>query len=181
MKRNGTTIKQATQEWVREFNAIDANIIGRLISIAPEEWQEVTAPAKYDEVEIWDGEHNGERGTIIADNYDGEKDLHEIEFDSNKSDSVILSEDEFEVIRYECLPMWGTMWSFNDGADNYWLEEKDGIRKMSQCGFRIYHHEEYGYFFDINGAGYDFYEAPWIPLYIARGLKWHDIRTEEVK
>ena len=72
------------------------------------------------------------------------------------------------------LPMWGTMWSFGDSADDWWLEEKDGIKVMSECGFRIYEHEEYGYFFGIDGAGYDFYEAHWIPLYKARGLKWHD-------
>lgn len=26
----------------------------------------------------------------------------------------------------------------------------------------------------IDGAGYDFYEAHWIPLYEARGLHWHE-------
>lgn len=35
---------------------------------------------------------------------------------------------------------------------------------MSQCGFRIFRSEEFGYFFGIDGAGYDFYEAHWIPL-----------------
>ena len=33
------------------------------------------------------------------------------------------------------LPMWGTMWSFEDKADDYWLE-KGGLKLMSQCGFR---------------------------------------------
>lgn len=81
---------------------------------------------------------------------------------------------EFEV-EYDCmLPMWRWMWSFDDSADDYWLEELDGIRIMSECGFRIYEHEEFGYFFGIDGCGYDFYEAHWIPLYKARGLQWHD-------
>ena len=44
---------------------------------------------------------------------------------------------------------------------------------MADCGFRIYEQEDYGYIFGIDGAGYDFYEAHWIPLYKARGLKWH--------
>ena len=72
------------------------------------------------------------------------------------------------------LPMWGTMWSFEDKADDYWLEEKGGLKLMSQCGFRIYRSEEFGYFFGLDGAGYDFYEAHWTPLYEARGMKWHD-------
>ena len=72
------------------------------------------------------------------------------------------------------LPMWGTLWNFADGCNNNWLEKQDGIQKMSECGFRIYEHEEWGYFFGIDGAGYDFYENHWIPLYKIRGLKWHD-------
>ena len=31
----------------------------------------------------------------------------------------------------------------------------------------------------IDGAGYDFYESHWIPLYKARGLQWHETETEE--
>ena len=72
------------------------------------------------------------------------------------------------------LPMWGTMWSFEDKADDYWLEEKGGLKMMSQCGFRIYRSEEFGYFFGIDGAGYDFYGLHWTPLYEARGMRWHD-------
>jgi hypothetical protein len=26
----------------------------------------------------------------------------------------------------------------------------------------------------VNGAGYDFYENHWIPLYLALGYQWHD-------
>ena len=50
---------------------------------------------------------------------------------------------------------------------------------MSNCGFRIYESEEFGYFFGIDGAGYDFYESHWEPLYKARGLHWHDPQAEE--
>lgn len=84
--------------------------------------------------------------------------------------TVFDEDDELD----DVLPMWGTMWSFGDSCDDYWLEEEDGIQKMSKCGFRIYHHEEWGWFFGIDGAGYDFYAEHWIPLYKARGLKWSD-------
>ena len=72
------------------------------------------------------------------------------------------------------LPMWGTMWSFGDSADDYWLEEEDGLELMAKCGFRIYEQEDFGYLFGIDGAGYSFMEAHWIPLYKARGLHWHE-------
>lgn len=71
------------------------------------------------------------------------------------------------------LPMWGTMWSFGNAADDYWLEEKDGLELMAECGFRIYEQEDFGYLFGINGAGYSFLHEHWIPLYKARGLRWH--------
>ena len=48
---------------------------------------------------------------------------------------------------------------------------------LFRSGFRIYESEEFGYFFGIDGAGYNFYDSHWIPLYDARGLKWH--REEE--
>jgi len=71
------------------------------------------------------------------------------------------------------LPMWGTMWSFRDDVDNWWLENEENMKAMAECGFRIYDQEDYGYVFGVDGAGYDFYEAHWIPLYKARGLCWH--------
>lgn len=84
--------------------------------------------------------------------------------------TVMDEDEEF----YDWLPMWGTMWSFDDSVDDWWLEEGDGIEAMSKCGFRIYESEDYGYFFGIDGAGYNFYDNHWIPLYEARGLQWHE-------
>ena len=72
------------------------------------------------------------------------------------------------------LPMWGTMWSFGDSADDYWLEEEDGLELMAECGFRIYEQEDFGYLFGIDGAGYSFMDEHWSPLYKARGLRWHE-------
>ena len=46
-------------------------------------------------------------------------------------------------------------------------------KKVSELGFRIFEIEE-GFLLGIDGAGYDFYEAHWIPLYKARGLQWHE-------
>ena len=85
-----------------------------------------------------------------------------------------MTEEQLEEVE-GFLPMWGTMWSFSEPLDDWWLEEKNGLEAMARCGFRIYRQEDYGYIFGIDGAGYDFYEDHWIPLYKERGIQWHDI------
>ncbi len=178
MRREGMTVREAAEEWVGEFNAIPQGMIAKLMRNNPDEWTEATSPSVGDRVYVYDIpedldklEHGGK-----IRSYDEESELYCIElYDSNL---VSVEEDEFEVEYDGGLPMWGTMWSFGDSCDNYWLEEDDGIRIMSECGFRIYVHDEFGYFFGIDGAGYDFYEDHWVPLYRARGLKWHDPATE---
>lgn len=80
---------------------------------------------------------------------------------------------DIESSYYTIMPMWGWMWQFDDESDQDWLEE-EGIKKMSEIGFRIYQSEDYGYWFGIDQAGLDFWERFWIPLYLERGLKWHE-------
>lgn len=111
-------------------------------------------------------------GTI--DSYDKKNGAYIVELYDGKKLSCSRNDFEIETEYDDMLPIWGTMWSFDDGIDDWWLEEEDGIEIMSECGFRIYESDEFGYFFGIDGAGYNFYEAHWIPLYKARGLQWHD-------
>ena len=176
MLKQGMTINDAAHEWVREFNAIPQGMISELIRHDIDSWHEVTTLACGDRVYYY---QSGDYGSITS--YDEETELYTVELDNDKVMQV--SEDDMERERYDFLPMWGTMWSFGDSCDDWWLTEGEGIQVMSNCGFRIYEHEEYGYFFGIDGAGYDFYEAHWIPLYKARGLKWHDesAELEEIK
>jgi hypothetical protein len=74
------------------------------------------------------------------------------------------------------FPMWATMWSFGECIDNDWLEHSDNIKRVSGCGIRVYETSipQLPYVLGIDGAGYDFYEAHWIPLYEERGLRWHE-------
>lgn len=67
---------------------------------------------------------------------------------------------------YDFFPMWGTMWTFGDKFDEEWAYSH--LEEMAECGFRIYECDELGLVFGIDGAGYDFYEKHWIPLYLAR-------------
>ena len=174
----GKTVVDAAAEWVNGFNAVRYGMIETLMKAFPNDWSELTTPSYGDRVCVWDGENDGQRGVIVEDRYDKEPDLHRIEFDNKELGDVILAEDEFEVERDSLLPMWGWLWSFGNSADDYWLEELDGIRLMSECGFRIYEHEEWGYFFGIDGMGYTFMDEHWEPLYRARSLQWHDEKAE---
>lgn len=164
------TIREATEAWVREMNAIPQGMISRLFQDHPEDWTEVTKPNKYDRVYVFENRDYGEITEIEDDEYT---------IELNDGTEVKCNEDDFELERDDYFPMWGTMWSFGDSCDDWWLEEDNGIKLMSECGFRIYESEEFGYFFGIDGAGYNFYTEHWIPLYKARGLQWHEIETEE--
>lgn len=176
MLKKGMTIKEAAQEWVREMSMIPYSVCEKLLQIDYDELWEITPPAIGDRVCLWDEDYYGEHGEIIQSRYDGEDDLYVISIDG-ADDDVILSADEFDVQRDSVLPMWGTLWSFGDSSDDYWLKN-EGLQLMADCGFRIYEQEDFGHVFGIDGAGYDFYEAHWIPLYKARGLHWHDEGTE---
>lgn len=161
------TKSDATHEWVREFNAIDRSIIEKLMSLDIDDWTEVTMPCVGDRVYCFDLATYGE--VVDIDNND-----YAIDLDDGTEIALGTSNFEFEVERYDSLPMWGTMWSFGNSLDDEWLSNYGGVKLMSECGFRIFHSEKFGYFFGIDGAGYDFYEAHWIPLYEARGLHWHE-------
>lgn len=118
---------------------------------------------KYDACRQWVNSFNAIPSSVVDKlwEYSGYDDFNEI---------TPYTEEEIEEI-YDTFPMWGTMWSFGDIVDEWWLE--NNLEVMKECGFRIYESEDYGYVFGIDGAGYDFYEIHWIPLYNARGLRWH--------
>ena len=80
--------------------------------------------------------------------------------------------------------MWGTMWLVNNSIDIERIEkmlvpkndeddEMYGSQEVKNTGiyaFKVADELVLG----INGAGYDFFDAHWIPLYEALGLQWHD-------
>ena len=172
MLREGMTRLEAAQVWVNGFNAVPTPMIAKLMQADPDDWCEVTCPTVGDRVYVF------ETGSgKVIEVY--KETLCKVKLDDGKTWRGHMS-----LMEVECddgLPMWGTMWSFGDSCDEHWLDDRygyDGIMAMSQCGFRIFKSFEFGYFFGIDGAGYDFYEAHWLPLYKARGLTWHDPKTD---
>lgn len=159
-------IYDAANAWVSTMVSVPLSVVSKLQLCDWEDIAEVTPPVRGDRVHLY-GALNGE-GEVQR-------------FVSKTGKYIILlddlrlaaaDEDDFEVLRDETLPMWGTMWAFSDPCDEHWLE--NNIRTMADCGFRVYESEDYGWLFGIDGAGYDFYTAHWIPLYKARGLQWHE-------
>lgn len=169
------TINDAAHGWVKEFNSFPLDMISKLVKLDIDDWHEMTTPAYGNRVYHFEKSEDGEITEVI---HNEDKTLYKILLDNGET--VQADEEDFEVEREDFLPCWGTMWSFDDSCDNGWFDYDNGIQKMSECGFRVYESDEFGYFFGIDGAGYDFYEAHWIPLYKARGLQWHETdETEE--
>lgn len=160
------TINDAAHAWVAEFNAIPMAIIDKLLEANSEELHEITPPSVGDRVFVFDSPADEDTGEIIEHN----ENIYTIKLDDGTT--CDLEVGDFEVQHDEFLPMWGTMWAFGYSIDNWWLED-GGLQIMADCGFRIYEQEDYDYIFGIDGAGYSFYDEHWLPLYKARGLKWH--------
>lgn len=184
MLGKGMTVSEATHRWVAEFSRFPQDMISKLMSMEVDSWREVTKPTVGNQVYLFSiptEDHDGNE----YEGSDQEGEIIEVLKDDgilvelNDGTVVLVEDSEFEVHRDDFLPMWGTMWQFGDSCDDYWLSDDDGLQLMSDCGFRIYEHDEWGYFFGIDGAGYDFYEAHWIPAYRKRGLKWHDPETDK--
>ena len=69
---------------------------------------------------------------------------------------------EYEMGDY--YPMWGTVFSVRDN----FLSEKivENAQKIyEECNIWVGEQEDFGIILGINGAGYDFYEAHWEPLF----------------
>lgn len=171
------TIQETCQLWVeRDMIQVPMSVVEKLqMQSNYTDITEITPPSRGDRISIWSGDYDGEHGEIVR-HVDGDE--YTVQLDSDEyPDPVTVFSDEFDVERDDVLPMWGTMWALKDCCDIRWLE--GNLHAVANCGFRIYESEDYGYLIGIDGAGYDFYESHWLPLYKARGLHWHTEDKEE--
>lgn len=165
-------IKEATELWVsRDMTRIPLSVIEKLNKISDyNDIVEITPIAKYSRV--WSEEYRTE-GEVIGITEDDNGNLTAtVELDNGEQRDMAI--EDLSALYEDGLPMWGTMWTFDDPCDCDWLADEDNLRKMAECGFRIYESEDYGYIFGIDGCGYSFFDEHWIPLYKARRLRWHD-------
>jgi hypothetical protein len=105
---------------------------------------------------------------------------HGIEIAENEMKLLALAasdddhEDEVRRIRGEVMEQWQ-----ESGNDNAALASF-GWQNVGSTG--IVAREIDGHLMlGINGAGYDFYEAHWMPLYLALGYSWHKSEEKPTK
>lgn len=187
------TIKEATQRWVGEMNAIPQPLLTKAypmmdedglfeLTPVPTKWECDTCGEEFSQEEIDELEEKGHEdsvGNIICPTcFKSELESHNENKEEDEDDFVLedcsayIEKVEDEDNREYGLPMWGWLWN-PESLDEDWI--KDNLEVVAECGFRIYESDEIGVLIGIDGAGYDFYGSHWIPLYKARGFQWHNV------
>lgn len=118
-------------------------------------------------------------GPLITDDYSYEdwsehwsfKSIHE-DWDQYYDEEELEAAREYNELFMVGMPMWSTWFEIVDS----WLYDKiaDHEFEVSELGFTLIYHDDELWGLGVDGAGYDFYEAHWIPLYDWLGLKWHE-------
>ena len=90
-------------------------------------------------------------------------------FNNNFEELELLSNKSPELDYPAC---WGWMFHPECSLDEEWI--RCNIDEVEECGFLVYDSDETGILLAVDGCGYSFYDEHWKPLYIARGLQWHD-------
>ena len=104
------------------------------------------------------------------------QDLKDSGYNSKEMTENEIDEAKNELMDQQREVMWSTLFEAKDSTIKDWiLENQEKI--ITKAGFTIIdlsreNEGEYetGVFLGINGAGYDFYEAHWIPLYKIFGV-----------
>lgn len=81
-------------------------------------------------------------------------------------------DDETDEYGYVDAPMWSTYFSPNTRLDADWIA--DNAEEIARLGFTLIFEDGETFALGIDGAGYDFYESHWVPLYRLRGFTWHE-------
>lgn len=75
-------------------------------------------------------------------------------------------------LAYLDVPMWNTWFQPDERLDLEFIEAHQ--KEVAELGFTLIYHDDELWGLGVDGAGYDFYDAHWIPLYKLRGFEWHD-------
>ena len=157
-------IMDRVYKWVStDFIPVPQSVVEKLLGLDLGDITDITPPAIGDRVYVF-GSKNDEDGEIVEISKDRE--TYKVKL-YRVGEVIELEDGDFTVVRDSYLPMWGTMWAFRYGSDNDIFKDSEGLEKFSDCGFRIYTSEDYEFIIGIDGAGYDFYEQHWYPLYMA--------------
>ena len=81
-------------------------------------------------------------------------------------------DDVYDGVTFCDVPMWNTWFQPDERLDLEFIEAHQ--KEVAELGFTLIYHDDELWGLGVDGAGYDFYDAHWIPLYKLRGLEWHD-------
>lgn len=138
------------EEWVNTLNAIKNDLIKTSIKDNVDNWFELTKPS------VGDYDCYTEN-TIKTIDYENETYMVE---DDDEEYNINYAEIEHKSF----LPMYKTMWTFNNSYEENWVREH--LYEVSDMGFRIYEYQETGtLYIGIDGTGYNFYKEHWNKLY----------------
>ncbi|MFW6016179.1 MAG: hypothetical protein ACOCRK_07045 [bacterium] len=151
------TIKDATEAWINTFQQIPQNLIKK--AYTKDGYFDIE---EFNRISLYRMECQNCREEFYTHKWDS-YDVYCPECESGDIYSVYEDGGDY-------LPMWGWLWLINNSLDSDWIREH--LKEVSELGFYVYESDE-GLFVGIDGVGYDFYEAHWIPLYKTRGLQWH--------
>ncbi len=172
-------IEEATKRWVDEFSFINQSILMDAVGDDLDRWIDLTGEiiAVGDKVyyngEDWEVLETLEDDMLFLESLDDPESMGCVEVDACE---VELEQDYYR----ELFPMWGFLFNPKEDLDEEWILNNLDIVK--ECGFRAFEYYPTGdIFLGVDGAGYNFYDAHWIPLYKARGLKWHDMEVDNVE
>lgn len=161
--------KEAVRQFVETMDFVPTSVFAKI-------WYhdgsvtEITPPRMNDIVDVVDGEYAGKEGEIVKTDYDDDPELYLVKL-NNDPDIKIIEQMSLVPQYDDMFPMCGTMF-VPENIDQEWIRRN--LQKVADLGFRIYDSDDFGLALGIDGAGYDFYEAFWTPLYDLRGLKWHE-------
>ena len=178
MRKTMMMMTEAAHKWVSGFHKFPRDMVRTLMKADPASWTEVTTFSPWAEVKVSmpcqtvDGVYyqgKEQCGNLVGRMKDGRWKIEMAD-----GTVVVVTEDGFALNPLTALPRYVCLFQFDSQCDEEWLKNGNGIRLMSESHFRIYWHEEWGYFFGPDMAGYSVYSSHWVPLYKARNLEWHN-------
>lgn len=85
---------------------------------------------------------------------------------SNKTTHRLFENLAYGDAQYDWPASWGWCW---------WTTDEHIAKAAPECGFHVYESPDFnGFVLCIDGGGYDFYEAHWVPLYLRLEFGWHE-------
>ncbi len=164
---NHTTPNTAAGRWVASFDWLPASLIGKLTS-------HDEAVSYYDSQTFrlvaspWSacmGCGRAYEGNLTLEELRGQADtVRAVPCEHCDDSSEGVWERGRPIHGFPCA--WSTLYAPRSGEDHRWIESH--LPEIAALGFYVFDSEDIGYLLGIDGAGYDFFETLWNPLWELR-------------